>query len=156
MPRMQLFSTMAFLCALLALGACQSPLATGASFAASASADSNLALIRSSQGLPRLRADARLERAALEQSAYMARTGRMSHTARYGFAARMREGGVEGAAAENIAHGGMEQGKLFSMWMNSAGHRRNMLNPQFTRCGLASVEEAGGTGRKYWTLVLGQ
>ena len=156
MKRTQLFSTMALLCASLALGACQSSFPTGASFAASASADSSLATIRSSRGLPRLRADAELERAALKQSGYMARTGRMSHAAQYGFAARMREGGVEGAAAENIAHGGMERDKLLSMWMNSSGHRRNMLNPKFTRYGLASVEEAGGTGRKYWTLVLGQ
>ena len=145
-------AAIAALGALLALGACQSMLPTGAG--AGASADAHLAAIRSSRGLPELTADARLERAALKQSGYMVRAGQMSHTAQYGFAARMREGGVEGAAAENIAHGGMDMARLFDMWMKSPGHRRNMLDPRFHHYGLASAEDA--SGRKYWTLVLGR
>ena len=59
------------------------------------------------------------------------------------------------SVAENIAFGGMDTAKVFSMWMNSAGHRRNMLNPAYSKFGLAYVREGGGGDRRYWALVLG-
>ena len=85
----------------------------------------------------------------------MARAGKMTHTTGYGrdFASRMERTEINGAAAENIAHGGMSLEKLFDMWMHSEGHRRNMLDPRFSRFGLASA----GEGRdRYWALVLGR
>ncbi len=48
---------------------------------------------------------------------------------------------------ENIAQGDQNEAAVFQSWMNSDGHRRNMLNPAFTEIGLARV---GNT----WTLVL--
>jgi uncharacterized protein YkwD len=39
------------------------------------------------------------------------------------------------------------------MWMNSSGHRRNMLDPRFRRFGLASAS-ASGSPERYWALVL--
>ena len=106
------------------------------------------------KGLPALKADAQLERAALRQSGYMASSGRMTHKTGFGkdFSSRMRGDGIEGPAAENIANGGMELDKVFEMWMNSRGHRNNMLDPRFHRYGLASAKDEAG--RKYWTLVL--
>ena len=158
MSTMRRFTTMVGLCALVALAACQTPAAVGKGAGASASASSYLATIRSSHGLPGLTADPQLEQAALRQSGYMARAGRMAHRTGYGkdFASRLRDDGIAGPAAENIARGRMELGQVFDAWMNSSGHRRNMLDPRFSRYGLASVEEAGGNGRKYWTLVLGR
>jgi uncharacterized protein YkwD len=141
----------------LLLGACQ----VGRDFSqvggASARGAGYINDIRTSNGLTPLAADARLEVAAQQQAAYMARSGRMAHTTGRGrdFATRMSDNGVGGPAAENIAHGRMDLEKLFSMWMNSQGHRRNMLDPRFSRFGLAYADEASG-GRKYWALVLGQ
>lgn len=124
---------------------------------ASLSATQHLARIRTEHGLPPLQADARLEEAARQQAAFMARTGKMTHDTGWGrgFASRMRRNDVDGAAAENVAHGRMDLDRLFSMWMNSAGHRRNMLDPRFRHFGLGSAD-SGSDGERYWALVLGR
>ena len=135
---------------LMSLAACQ--IVPGGD-GASASAASRLAAIRSAHGLGALRPDPGLERAARRQAAYMAASGRMVHDTGYGrdFASRMSNTRTNGAAAENIARGAMSLDRLFDMWMNSAGHRTNILDPRFTRFGLAS----SGEGRdRYWSLVL--
>lgn len=149
------------LIALLFTAGCQSILALGGGsggegVGASASGEIYLDAIRSEHGLPPLKPDAKLEKAAAQQAGYMARAAEMSHRTgwRKDFATRMKENGVEGAAAENVAHGAMSTEKLFSMWMESQGHRRNMLDPRFEHYGLASAED--GKGRKYWALVLGR
>jgi len=113
-----------------------------------------LASIRSSNGLSALSPDSSLEQAALEQAKLMAGAQTMNHTARFGksFGRRVRGNGIEGAAAENIAHGSFGMDELFQRWMNSPGHRRNMLNPAYTRYGLASATEANG--KRYWALIL--
>jgi uncharacterized protein YkwD len=87
----------------------------------------------------------------------MALSGKMEHRTGWGrdFAQRMKSNGVKGAAAENIAHGRWEPGELMRIWMASAPHRRNMLDPRFTRFGLGNAAD-GGSGRRYWALVLGQ
>lgn len=123
---------------------------------ASASATSHLAAIRTSAGMPPLSPEATLEQAAGVQAGYMAASGRMRHTTGWGkdFAARMKKAGVKGAAAENIAAGNMDLDRLFAMWSDSAGHRRNMLDPRFSRFGLASAP--GADGQRYWALVLGK
>jgi len=121
---------------------------------ASASAEDILAGIRRDKGLSVLSPDPALERAAREQARLMASAGRMEHTAARGqdFVTRIRRNGVDGAAAENIARGRFDLDRLFLAWMNSPGHRRNMLDERFTRFGLASAE--GKDGERYWALVL--
>jgi uncharacterized protein YkwD len=138
---------------LLILAACGSVNPTGEGTALSAGG--YLTAIRTENGLPALASDPALERAALQQAGYMAQTGRMAHTTRLGrdFASRIRDNGIEGAAAENIASGQKDLGSLFTAWRNSAGHRRNMLDPRFSRYGLAYVAD-GSSGRRYWALVL--
>ncbi len=143
---------------LLAAG-CQTVTPTGgvpSKGTGSASGQVYLNAIRSENGLPALARDARLEKAAAQQAGYMARASSMSHKTgwRKDFSTRMKENGVKGAAAENVAYGAMSPEKLFSMWMGSSGHRRNMLDPRFERYGLASATD--GEGRKYWALVLGR
>jgi uncharacterized protein YkwD len=136
--------------ALLAACVSTSVPATGVS----GSATDHLAEIRASAGLPPLAADGKLERAASVQAGYMSGSGQMRHTTGWGkdFRARMKKAGVKGAAAENIAEGNMDLDRLFSMWMDSSGHRRNMLDPRFSRFGLASAP--GADGQRYWALVL--
>ena len=132
------------------------PMGGGEGLGASASGETYLKSIRSDHGLPPLARDGKLEKAAAQQAGYMARASAMRHRTgwRKDFATRMKENGVEGAAAENVAYGAMDPEKLFSMWMGSKGHRRNMLDPRFAHYGLASAED--GQGRKYWALVLGR
>lgn len=144
---------------LLSVAGCQSVSVPGSSaggVGASASGETYLASIRREQALPPLKPDAKLERAAAQQAGYMAGAAKMAHRTgfRKDFATRMRENGVEGAAAENVAYGRMEPERLFRMWMDSSGHRRNMLDPRFGHYGLASATDA--QGQKYWALVLGR
>lgn len=138
------------------LSGCQSVLSSFETDGASRSGESYLAEIRSSHGLSPLSPDGTLEKAARQQAGYMAGAGKMTHTTgwRKDFATRMERNGVEGAAAENVAHGRMNLGKLFDMWMHSEGHRRNMLDPRFSKYGLASA--TASDGERYWALVLGR
>jgi uncharacterized protein YkwD len=144
----------ASLCLALVLAACGTAQSIGEG--ANLSADGYLADIRSKNGLPALAFDPVLGHAALQQAGYMARAGKMVHTTRlgYDFASRLRVNNIRGAAAENIAFGHNDLGDLFNAWMDSSGHRRNMLNPQFSKYGLAYVREGSGKGRRYWALVL--
>lgn len=143
--------------ALLGLAACQSAQPIGESGSAASAGVVHLTKIRTSYGLPPLVPDAKLERAALQQAQLMARKGRMTHTTGWGadFNSRMKSNGINGASAENVARGRIGAGEVFRMWMNSPGHRRNMLNPNYRRFGLSYVYEADGSGRRYWALVLG-
>lgn len=140
---------------LVALSGCGTMRETGESGTAGPAGEEHLRRIRTAHGLPPLRADRQLERAALEQSAFMARNASMRHSTGFGrdFATRMKKNGINGTAAENLAHGAFGVERMFEMWMNSAGHRRNMLNPDFGRFGLAYTREADGS-RRYWALVL--
>ncbi|CAN7615845.1 CAP domain-containing protein [Phyllobacterium sp. LjRoot231] len=143
--------------AIMPLAACQTVTRTpGKSAGASTSAVSNMQAIRSASGLGGLTPDSTLERAALQQAGYMASTGRMSHTTLWGrsFAARAKGNGIHGAAAENIARGRMDMNQVFASWMASPPHRRNMLDPRFTRFGLAYAESTNGSTERYWSLLL--
>ncbi|RWQ36209.1 MAG: CAP domain-containing protein [Mesorhizobium sp.] len=146
------------LAALAGLAACATVLSTGEGAGVSASAAGTLTSIRASAGLGPLVPDPQLEQAALQQAGYMARGGRMTHTTGWGkgFASRVKGNGITGAAAENIAEGRFDQQKLFDIWMHSAGHRRNMLDPRFTRFGLAYVRDGRDSSLRYWSLVLGK
>ena len=61
---------------------------------------------------------------------------------------RMRNGGVSirGGAAENIAHGHKTPAGAVNGWMNSPGHRANILSEDFTYIGV-------GVSGDYWTQV---
>ena len=147
------------LIALAGLAACGTvSLPAGEGAGASSSAAATLAGIRTTAGLGPLAPDPQLEQAALQQAKYMARSGRMNHTTGWGkdFASRVKDNGIVGAAAENIAEGRFDQQKLFEIWMNSPGHRRNMLDPRFTRFGLAYVRDGRDNAVRYWALVLGK
>nr|WIE89991.1 CAP domain-containing protein [Mesorhizobium sp. WSM4875] len=147
------------LAALGGIAACTSvQLPTGEAAGVSSSATGTLSTIRTSAGLPALIPDAQLEQAALQQAGYMASRARMSHTTGWGkdFASRMKGNGVRGAAGENIAEGRFDLQKLFDIWMHSDGHRRNMLDPDFSRFGLAYVRDGRDPSLRYWALVLGR
>ena len=123
-----------------------------------ATGQETLARIRSEHGLPPVFADPQLAVAARRQAELMAQSGRMAHTTgwRRDFTSRMRGSGIGGTAAENIAAGGMKPAEVFSMWMNSTGHRRNMLDPRFRRFGLASAVRGDDPRQRYWALVLSE
>ena len=158
-PNRRTLLKVAGLAAIAALCACSTvSVPTGEGAGVSSSATATLAGLRASAGLGPLTADAQLEQAALQQAGYMASRERMSHTTGWGrdFASRMKDNGVRGAAAENIAEGRFDQQKLFDIWMHSQGHRRNILDQDFSRFGLAYVRDGRDPNLRYWSLVLGR
>lgn len=53
------------------------------------------------------------------------------------------------AAGENIAWRQRSPEEVMNGWMNSSGHRANILNPNFKNIGVAYY--VGSNGRTYWT-----
>ena len=58
------------------------------------------------------------------------------------------------ACGENIGAGYASVQAVFNAWMSSAGHRANILDPDFTEIGFGYA--AGGDYGHYWTLDLGR
>ncbi len=54
---------------------------------------------------------------------------------------------------ENVAAGQRSPAEVVAGWMNSPGHRRNMLNGEFTQIGVGYA--CGGSYGTYWTQVFG-
>ncbi|MEG1992568.1 MAG: CAP domain-containing protein [Acetivibrio sp.] len=74
-----------------------------------------------------------------------------SHTRPDGtnFTTALKETGVSYAGAgENIAWGQKTPKEVVEGWMNSPGHRANIMNPQFSRIGVGHSKTGNGT--PYW------
>ncbi|MGA4955705.1 CAP domain-containing protein [Streptomyces lavendulocolor] len=84
----------------------------------------------------------------------MAERGFFSHTDPDGASPwdRAAKAGVEGLAAENIARGQADAQSVMESWMNSDGHRANILNCDYTRLGVGVHFAEGGP---YWTQNFG-
>jgi uncharacterized protein YkwD len=99
------------------------------------------------KGLQPLKLNQALVKAAVYQSRNQQQLNRVSHDSPdgKGMGARMKECGLKGAMmmAENAASGTTEE-QVMKMWMNSSGHRANIMNPKLKEFGAAKVG-------KYWT-----
>jgi len=107
---------------------------------------------RRKAGLPPLKVSERLTKAARAHSADMARQGQLSHTlSGRGPADRIAAVGYQGAAwGENVAWGQPSPQAVVTGWMNSPGHRGNILGA-FTELGVGVFIDGGG--QRYWTQV---
>jgi uncharacterized YkwD family protein len=104
---------------------------------------------RARAGLPALKLDAQLSSVAQKKSEDMQQNHYFSHTSpTYGSPFdMMRDFGVTyKTAGENIAQGQRTPQEVVTAWMNSPGHRANILNRQFTHIGVG-FEQAGN----HWT-----
>jgi hypothetical protein len=107
---------------------------------------------RLKHGEKRVTLDATLTRIAHDQAQAMAAKDQLDHNVLGHFNSRMSPAGA-GRAAENIAYGYESFPKTLDQWINSSGHRKNLLLPGATRVGVASVKSAK-TGRTYWAMVI--
>ena len=96
--------------------------------------------------------DSTLTRIAHEQAAAMAAKDKLDHDVLGGFNSRVNSAGA-GRAAENIAYGYDSFPKTLGQWIDSSGHRKNLLLPGASRVGVASVKSAT-TGRTYWAMEI--
>ncbi|MFT4151089.1 MAG: CAP domain-containing protein [Paracoccaceae bacterium] len=107
------------------------------------------------QGLDKVRRSAVLEKAADRQACDLATHGRLSHTGSDGSSMRDR---VKGAgypmrfANENIGMGFRSPQSAVAWWMNSPGHRANLLEPRVRDIGVSVTT----SGKVFWVTVMGE
>lgn len=107
---------------------------------------------RSKRGLQTLQQDWQVSRVARYKSQDMINKGYFAHQSpTFGSPFKMMESfNIKfSAAAENIAYGQRTPQEVMNSWMNSPGHRNNILSPIYTHmgCGLARSK----SGVAYWT-----
>jgi uncharacterized protein YkwD len=104
---------------------------------------------REAAGCGDLTADAGLTALARAHSADMRDRGFFDHTNPDGLSPfdRAARAGVT-LLAENIAYGQADAAAVMTDWMNSPGHRTNILNCSYSRIG---VGVADGSGGPWWT-----
>jgi len=107
---------------------------------------------RATAGCSALTVDDRLAAAARAHSADMAARGYFDHTTPEGitFADRITDAGYSwSTAAENIAAGQRDPAEVMAAWMESDGHRRNIINCDLQHIGVGLAYDAND--RPYWT-----
>lgn len=110
---------------------------------------------REAAGCAPLAVDERLRTAARGHSHDMAANDYFSHTSLDGRTPsdRAREAGYPGGVGENIAYGYRTPEDVMRGWMNSDGHRRNILSCRYTVIGVGLAYDE--RGRPYWTQKFG-
>ncbi|GID26087.1 CAP domain-containing protein [Paractinoplanes brasiliensis] len=113
---------------------------------------------RTARGCKALRIDDRLVKAARAHSQDMVRNGFFDHTGSDGsnFVTREVRAGYprKGASAENIAWGYRTPQQVVTGWMNSSGHRKNILNCSSVAVGVGLAYTSSGA--PYWTQDFGR
>jgi uncharacterized protein YkwD len=131
----------------LALAVCNS-----ASAQTSASPAQMISNYRLQHGEGRVTLDRNLTRIAQEQATAMASKDTLDHSVVAPFHARVSSSGSE-RAAENIAYGHDSFAKTLNQWIESSGHRQNLLMHNASRVGIASAKSSR-TSRTYWAMVI--
>lgn len=104
---------------------------------------------RAKYGLAPLTIDSNMEKAALVRAREIQTS--FAHTRPDGssFSTALKDAGVSyRQSGENIAWGQRTPEEVMNGWMNSSGHRANILNSSYSRIGVGYVQNASGTG--YW------
>lgn len=104
---------------------------------------------RAKEGLAPLTIDTKVQAAAMVRAEECEEL--FSHTRPDGsnFATALKEQNVSyRSAGENIAYGQQTPEAVMKAWMNSSGHRANIMNANYTTIGVGYYENANGTD--YW------
>ena len=104
---------------------------------------------RKARGIPELNEDWQLSRVARYKSEDMSDNGYLAHESpTYGSPFEMMKSfGISyKSAAENIARGQSTPEAVVKAWMNSSGHRKNILNSSLTHIGVGYDPDG-----RYWT-----
>jgi uncharacterized protein YkwD len=134
------------------------PVARAAAAAADPTAEAAvLALVneaRADAGCGALTADPALAAVARAHSADMRDRDYFSHTSPEGLSPfdRAEQAGVGYSRAENIAFGQSDAAAVMEAWLESPGHRENILDCDLTRLGVGVAEGPGGP---WWTQLFG-
>lgn len=116
---------------------------------------------RADNGLPPLAKQSQLTSAAQKHAADMGANDYFDHTGQDGSSPsdRAAREGYIGASGENIAAGQPTPQIVVTGWMNSPGHRANILNPDYTIIGVGYQNQNPDPGnlnfQHYWVQVFG-
>ncbi|KAF4318203.1 hypothetical protein BBO99_00007361 [Phytophthora kernoviae] len=113
---------------------------------------------RAAKKLPALCMNSKLMAASTRQSNDMATNNFLSHTGSDGstMTSRVTATGYKwNALAENVAAGQKDVDSVVNAWMNSSGHRANILG-DYTMFGTAYAYNDGSTYKHYWTQNFGK
>ena len=116
-------------------------------------------LERKKVGLAPLKLASQLNQAAQSHAVDMARNNYFSHKGLNGSNMEDRakkSGYVYSAIGENIAAGKATPEGTILQWMNSTGHRANILNSKFTEIGFGYANAPNSPYRHYWVQVFGK
>ncbi len=102
---------------------------------------------RTKAGLRALELDPNLEKAANELAARMASTGNFAHSSNTWRQSRATKGYTL-CCGENIAYGYTSSSAVVSAWMNSEGHRRNILDSRYSHIGVGYSPDGN-----YWVQI---
>ncbi|MDG4767228.1 CAP domain-containing protein [Solwaraspora sp. WMMD406] len=110
---------------------------------------------RSANGCGEVVVNSRLSEASRLHSEDQAATDTMSHTGSDGSDPwqRAQRAGYQRAIGENVAAGYPTAQAVMDGWMNSQGHRANILNCEAVSMGVGTAKAADGT--LYWTQMFG-
>jgi hypothetical protein len=111
---------------------------------------------RSKAGANPLKLNDKLDRSADAHTLDQAANNKMSHSGSNGSKLGDRiknDGYIFSFAAENVAVGQKDPTQVMESWMNSSGHRTNILNPNLTEMGVGAA--TGQDGRIFWTQDFG-
>jgi hypothetical protein len=106
---------------------------------------------RAKNGEGSVKLDATLNSIAQEQATAMAAKDVLEHDVAGSFNSRVARSKAA-SAAENIAYGYADFPRTLGQWINSSGHRRNLLLKGATKVGVANAKSA--SGRTYWAMVI--
>lgn len=112
---------------------------------------------RRAHGCNNLRRNAALDLAAQRHTRRMANANTLSHQlpGESSLGVRVRRAGYNWTlVGENVANGYATPAAVVQGWMNSRGHRRNILNCRFKHIGVGYAVSDRGT--PYWTQVFGR
>lgn len=137
---------------ILCLGLVLGIVVGGSAVARAQSPAEMISSFRGQHGEGRVSMDPTLTRIAHEQAAAMAAKDQLDHDVLGRFNARIAPANA-GRAAENIAYGYDSFPKTLKQWIDSDGHRKNLLLHNASRVGVASVKSAA-TGRTYWAMEI--
>eukprot|EP00833_Pecoramyces_ruminatium_P003075 jgi/Orpsp1_1/1177107/evm.model.c7180000060216.1 len=103
---------------------------------------------RAKVNAPYLAYSSQLANAALKHSKYQASKKKMTHSETGNYSTPMKRikkaGFKPKACAENVAYNQKTVEKVMKAWMNSSGHKKNILNKSYTHFG-------AGMQKYYWT-----
>jgi len=114
---------------------------------------------RSQYGLSALTLNSQLGAAAQNHAVDMAQNNYFDHTGLNGSTPAIRAttaGYKYSYVGENIAAGYATPVETIAQWMNSEGHRANILNVNYTEIGFGYAYQKGSDYRHYWVQVFGK